>query len=350
MVGSAGRVGATFAILFAVACGSAQAATVDVGPGDSIQAAIDAARPGDTVRVTGEHRENLIVQTRGLRMLGSGAVLKPPVTPAHNLCFDPASPEEVSGICVVGRVDPETFDLRAPVGDVVIDGFRVEGFGGDGIIAFGAHNARFSNNAAIDDAGYGITAFVSSKTRMLFNRASGAEEAAFYIGDSPEAGVQVQGNEASDSRFGILIRNARHGRILFNSVHDNCVGIGALADLPGPTGFFTILGNTVTHNNAACEGGDEGPASSGIGIGLLGADHMRVAQNTISDNVASGPTEGSGGVLVVSGPAGAPPSQNVIMDNVFSGNDPDITWDGTGTNVVIRRNDCTTSVPAARCG
>jgi nitrous oxidase accessory protein NosD len=42
--------------------GSAGAAQkVLVGPGQSIQAAVDAARPGDTIVVTGRHRENLAV-------------------------------------------------------------------------------------------------------------------------------------------------------------------------------------------------------------------------------------------------------------------------------------------------
>jgi hypothetical protein len=42
--------------------GPARAAQkVAVGPGQSIQAAVDAAGPGDTIVVTGRHRDNVAV-------------------------------------------------------------------------------------------------------------------------------------------------------------------------------------------------------------------------------------------------------------------------------------------------
>ena len=58
--------------------GSARAAQkVVAGPGESIQAAVDAARPGDTIVVTGRHRENVAVTTDGITLRGAGAVLEP---------------------------------------------------------------------------------------------------------------------------------------------------------------------------------------------------------------------------------------------------------------------------------
>ena len=64
------------------------ARTIEVGPGESIQAAIDRARPGDTVDVAaGVYRENLTITTDGITLHGAGAsaggtVLEPPSTPA----------------------------------------------------------------------------------------------------------------------------------------------------------------------------------------------------------------------------------------------------------------------------
>ena len=55
--------------------GATQAATKVVGPGDSIQAAVDAAKPGDTVVVVGLHRENVAITTDGITLRGHGAVL-----------------------------------------------------------------------------------------------------------------------------------------------------------------------------------------------------------------------------------------------------------------------------------
>ncbi len=82
--------------------------TTHVGPGESIQAAVDAADPGDTIRVTGRHHENVVVQTDGLTLLGHGAVILPPATPAAHACYDPTVVDEaVHGICLWGDIDVE---------------------------------------------------------------------------------------------------------------------------------------------------------------------------------------------------------------------------------------------------
>src|SRR6058998_3553142 len=57
--------------------GSAQAATWFVGPGDSIQAAVDAANPGDTILVFGNHSEDVVIQTDGLKLKSIGATMTP---------------------------------------------------------------------------------------------------------------------------------------------------------------------------------------------------------------------------------------------------------------------------------
>src|SRR3954464_15819403 len=91
--------------LFVVGGAQAKHGTV-VGPGDSIQAAVDAADPGDTILVYGTHRENVAVQTDGLTLRGIGATILPPAVPAVHACFDPTEVDEaVHGICVLGDID-----------------------------------------------------------------------------------------------------------------------------------------------------------------------------------------------------------------------------------------------------
>jgi len=68
------------------AAARADRATV-VGRGESIQAAVDAANPGDTILVFGTHRENVAIQTDGLTLRGVGAVILPPAKPAPHACF-----------------------------------------------------------------------------------------------------------------------------------------------------------------------------------------------------------------------------------------------------------------------
>src|ERR671920_2507560 len=64
-----------------------------VRPGESIQKAIKAADPGDTIVVSGGvHRETVTVNKDGISLRGVDAVLKPPAKPA--------SPCGESGFCV----------------------------------------------------------------------------------------------------------------------------------------------------------------------------------------------------------------------------------------------------------
>jgi Right handed beta helix region len=322
---------------------------VIVYPGQSIQAAVDAAKPGTTIFVIGTHQENVAITTDGLTLIGVHAVLEPAATPTQNACFDPTNPGDVNGFCVLGDVDFNTGTVNREVKNVTIKGFTVRGFSDSGIVAFGAHNATFAGNVAEDNDEYGITAFASTGTRMLFNRASGAGEAGFYIGDSPNAGAKLFGNESFDSLFGVLIRNAEHGSVFHNSFHDNCVGVVVLADAPGPAGFFRMKGNRVVHNNKACPASEDNPDPvSGIGIALVGAHDVKIKGNLIAGNVPSGDTAFTGGVVVVSGESTAP-SNNVVKKNVFLKNTNDIFWDGTGTGNVFKKNFCKTSVPGGLC-
>jgi nitrous oxidase accessory protein NosD len=105
--------------------GSANAAPTVVGPGQSIQSAADAAKPGDTILVTGVHHENVAVTTDRLTLRGLGAVLEPAATPTPNACLDPTSPADVNGICVLGDVNFDTGEVNRPVNEVTVTGLTI---------------------------------------------------------------------------------------------------------------------------------------------------------------------------------------------------------------------------------
>ena len=322
---------------------------VIVGPGQSIQAAVDAAKPGTTIYVVGKHQENVAITTDGISLIGVHALLEPGATPTQNACFDPSTPGDINGFCVLGDVDFDTGVVNREVKNVTIKGFEIRGFSDSGIIAFGAHRATFAWNVADDNDEYGITAFASTGTQMLFNRASGAGEAGFYIGDSPNAGAKLVGNDSTDSLFGVLIRNAEHGKLVHNSLRGNCVGAVVLADAPGPAGFFRFTGNRVKDNTKACPAGEDNDTPlSGIGIALAGAHDVKIKGNLITGNVPSDDTEFSGGVVVVSGESTAP-TNNTVRGNVILKNSTDIFWDGSGTGNTFTKNLCKTSTPTGLC-
>src|SRR5215213_1461322 len=183
-----------------------------VRPGQSIQKAIKAADPGDTIVVRGGiHRQSVKVNKDGISLRGVDAVLKPPAKPT-------SSPScGVSGFCVEAD-------------DVSISGFTVRGFPDFGIVTFGARNARFVANSAFDNGEYGITTFSSTGTKIIANRTSGSAEAGIYVGDSSHADATVAANETYGNFLGILVRNARHGKVAANQVHNNCLGMLFLAD------------------------------------------------------------------------------------------------------------------------
>src|ERR687898_1031452 len=88
-------------VVLAAGIGSAGAQSSIVGPGESIQKAINAADPGDTIVVKGVHREDVAIRKDGIKLLGQEAVIEaPPKSEADSSCSRLfGSPE---GICVLG--------------------------------------------------------------------------------------------------------------------------------------------------------------------------------------------------------------------------------------------------------
>lgn len=321
-----------------------------VHPGQSIQAAVDAAKPGQTIYVRrGTYRENVVITKDGISLRGDRALLEPPASPKANACTGPDSPVPTEGICVIGDVNPATGEVSRYVEDVSVSGFKARGFPGSGFFALGARDATFKGNRADDNEEYGLAAFSSTGTRMLFNHASGSEEAGLYVGDSPEANAKLYGNEVEDNLLGIFIRNALHGTIAGNLSHGNCAGVVFLADAPGPAGEFDVRFNRIARNTKACPASEEGGALSGIGLAISGATGVDVRRNLIVGNVPSGPTDFSAGVVVVRGDGGTAPTNNTVKRNVIRRNQLDLLWDGSGTGNVLEPNRCATSTPPELC-
>jgi hypothetical protein len=357
-------VGVAVAVLALATPGSA--ATRDVRPGQSIQAAIDAAQPGDTIRVdAGVYRENLTIATDRIKLSGAGAsengtVLMPGQPPTPSVCTDTTT-GEVNGICVVGQFDPQTGQLGRPVDGVRVKGFLVDGFSGFGVEAAGANDVTVKDTEARQNASYGISGFVLSEVRFVDNVARDNGEPGFYVGDSPDADAELIGNTAihngagSQEGFGMFVRDSSEGVVSKNFVSDNCVGIAFLdtGENPAPVSDWTASHNFAAGNNEACPSGSEGgPATSGTGILLGGTHNVTVKRNGVFDNRPSLESAFSGGIVVASTVAfgGADPTDNSVERNTARGNEPaDIVWDRTGRGNVFSHNRCDTSDPTGLC-
>ena len=114
-------------VALAAGIGSAGAQSSVVGPGESIQKAVNAADPGDTIVVRGVHREDVVIRKNGIKLRGDDAVIEaPPRAKADSPCSKAFGPE---AICVLGDVNLNTGKVKGQrVKDVSVSGFTIRGF------------------------------------------------------------------------------------------------------------------------------------------------------------------------------------------------------------------------------
>jgi hypothetical protein len=339
---------------------------IKVEPGDSIQAAIDTADPGTTIKIgEGTYRESLQISKDDIKLVGEGSdethlVPPDPLVPGKGCVFEDTSttPPTVGaiGICVNDPNAPHPVRLK----NVTISGLSVRNFNVMGIFLFAVDGGAVKHVNASDDGGYGIFANNSSGTRIYGNETNNNEEAGVYVGDSPNADAKVKRNVASGNMFGIFIRDAAHGVVLKNKAYDNCLGIlflnteEAPPSEPTDVADWVAFRNTVVANNRACPPGEEGPPISGVGIGVAGGvDISLIANNVFGNKTPAGtPSAFGGGIVVVTSPDFSTPKPSTgtrVAFNTVLDNDPDLFWDGAGDGNVFVDNDCRTSDPAGLC-
>lgn len=333
----------------------ASAATIVVSPGESIQAAVDQADPGDVVLVeAGVYRENVNIYEDNITLRGQNAVLKPPTTPQSNNCSEGPGEPSHEGICIfkLGQAGPEV------INNVRVSGFSVLNFQGTGIIVLFGNRVTVEGNTTIDNAEYGVAAFESRRVTFRNNRAEGSHEAGVYFGDSTGAGNLITGNRASaNGLFGFFIRDAFGGTVNGNTAVDNCSGFMFLDTGSGGPGNLTgwrVEENVAADNNAVCPpGGEMEPPVSGAGIILMGAQSLAVEDNTVQDhNGGDAPSIASGGIVLSDATmfGGGQASANVIRFNTARRNIPnDIDASGTAGTNTIKHNICQRSDPPELC-
>jgi hypothetical protein len=329
-----------------------------VRPGESIQAAVNAASPGDTVIVKpGEYYESVTIHTDELTLRAHGHVTLEPSHYGSSECYIPG--HDV-GICVVpADFDASSGSYTKRVRGVTISGFRIVGFAGDGVFGFGTENLTVSNVVAIDNTAYGVASFDGIGTTFTYNAVSGSHDAGIYVGDSLDARAVVRQNRAWNNALGILVRHTRKTIVSDNETRDNCIGVFLLADgQAGGSGDNAVLNNTVVANNDVCTqfaAANFLPILGGGGIVLAGSQHNAVIQNVVRDN--EGNTLFSGGIVLVATPRAnqngsfEASTNNLVILNRSRGNEPaDIVTDSASTANLIVGNRCGTSVPSGLCG
>jgi parallel beta-helix repeat protein len=329
----------------------AAARTIVVG--STIQAAVDAASPGDTIVVPpGVYHEGVVVAKSGLTIRGTVFA----VIDASGHDYGIQVGTGASGAPPVFAGCP---DLS--IHGFALDGLTVRDADDTGVFLRGVDGFRLTGTHYQDNEEYGAFPRCSRNGLIARNTGGGGEDATIYVG--VDDNVTVAGNILTKGEIGIELENTRNSVVRGNVLTANVAGILAVV-LPGlPTTSLDralIVGNTIFMNNLPNPFPPSPPAPftddlqllpSGTGILNIGGDEVVIRHNWITGNDTVG-------IALLDNPFGfGSPDDNQVRENVVVHNglspDPraggqagDILYDGSGSGTCFANNVFQTDFPA----
>jgi hypothetical protein len=319
----------------------------------TIQAAVNAADAGDTIRVKkGVYREAVRINGRRKRYL--------------KLIGNPRRPGRV---VLEGGGKKQNGVAVNDADEVTVDGFKARNYRANGFF-FTNLNGYTMNHLIAEKTGvYGLYAFNTIGGRILNSEAYYVNDGAFYIGqtppqDKPKRSI-VRNVEGWGSPIGFSATNMRYVTITKSRFYNNAVGIvpNALdSEKFPPPEDNAIVDNEIFWNNLNFHEGDppfeprdEGTAALvpiGTGILLLGGRDHLVEGNKIYGNFLTG-IAAIDGILLVENPLAVSLDRNIVRGNEFGlggtdANGRDVTYDGSGTGNCFTLAPTDTTFPADR--
>ncbi|MCT4351717.1 right-handed parallel beta-helix repeat-containing protein [Streptomyces sp. Je 1-79] len=320
-----------------------------VKPGQSIQQAVDAARPGDTVVLSpGTYRESVRITTSNVTLRGS--TVFPTVLVPGKAAADDTCAKAGHGICVTGT------DSR-PVEGVTVRSLTLRNFTKNGLWASRTDRLKVHRVTAEKNGNWGIALERSVRSVLTRNVARDNADAGLFVSNTTDTeagavdakGTVIRHNRMSGNRIGVTVRRLRNLTVERNEATGNCAAVFVVGDESTPrAGAMSLRRNNIHANNKHCPKTPRLPFLQGSGIVLTGAEETLVAENRIVDNVGTSPL--SGGIVLFKSFVGALNERNEIRDNVVLRNgSADLANRDTGKGNTFRGNTCGVSEPAGMC-
>src|SRR5215208_6137524 len=351
-------------VVLGAGIGSAGAQSSVVGPGESIQKAINAADPGDTIVVRGVHREDVIIRKDGIKLRGDDAVIQAPTrAKADSFCSRTFGTE---AICVLGDFNIKTGKLTGPrVSDVSVSGFTIRGFKSKGkgdfttfvIDVYASRNTTVVGNRITGNVTSGIAFGGSVNTTIAKNHVIGNPETDQGIIVDSSSRTKIVNNVVRSNEFGIDVHKSLNTTIAGNDSIGNVADGFGVSDSPGTK----ILSNVARRNDTVgiFLGDTQRANTKVVGNDLSGSDFGIFVSNSQGGSFAANEVHNNcAGMVFTSDFEPGPPSGNfavkgnTVKDNTLSCAAPPPALSGIGIGLFgtrgmeVKANHLSGNVPS----
>ena len=288
---------------------TANATVHRVFPGESIQAAIDVAAPGDTILVEPGIYKNLDktskyglrITTDNLRLIGKVVPGKKGDEGKVRLVYnddgddnDPLTGQQTGVYAAPAGCEYQDVQgscKKPHLKGFYIRGFTVEDFPMNGIQTRWVDGFEFVQNESVRNLNNGIYPTLSANGLVQNNVSYGSLDTAMWVAGSEN--VRVIGNDLSASTIGFEITVSNNVWVTQNKIYDNTLGIGLFhpngaGNPPLPEMKNWVIEHNHVRNNNRPNNAPPGSFQSflppGIGILLSGVSDHVIAKNTVTDN------------------------------------------------------------------